>query len=73
MLVEAPLTGSLIVMLWAPSDDEGAESIIWLPLTDKMGAAWPPTLAMNPGAKPIPLIVIGAPVAAMRVGDTVSA
>jgi len=73
MVEEPPVAGSVMVMLCGPSPFARAATIICAALTASTVAAVLPTLAVRPGAKPVPDTVTAPPLTPMREGETESA
>src|ERR1700691_3239949 len=68
----APLTGSLMVMVCGPSLWPGTAASIWLALVASSGALALPKATASPGAKPVPCRLTGPPVTGTRGGLTES-
>src|ERR1700728_1076195 len=69
---DAPLTGSVTVMVCGPSPCPGAVTSICPALVASRGTLALPTATVSPGAKPVPCKVIAPPVTGNRGGFTES-
>ena len=68
MIENAPLTGSVMVMVCGPSLWPGMAANIWLALVASSGALAVPTVTVSPGAKPVPSRTTGPPMTGSRGG-----